>query len=219
MKEYRFYVKFPKTRLNFEDNNLIFYIGNMRSRKPSIVYFNFYCWNDDGELIYYDDGVKTDGIAYSSPRWIVGNLKDNKGKSLYQSYQRKFQLNQKLLDETVVYQIELVTLGIDSENPLYFNRLMLEEGTVFSGYHEPSELIKNAKIDFLNNPYVNLYSQNGNYMQVIRPSKESLHTTKLDGASMTILAPHFAEEDEIDNHVSVYYEAMYQRRQRIDLLR
>ena len=53
---------------------------------------------------------------------------------------------------------------------------------------------------------------------MIRPNMEDFHTTVLDGAEVTILAPHFNDEEEIDNHISVFYEAMNQTEQVITVL-
>ena len=64
-----------------------------------------------------------------------------------------------------------------------------------------------------------MYDKDGNYLQVIRPNKESFHTDRLDGAEITILAPHFNDDSGFDNDVSVFIEALNQTEQTINVLR
>lgn len=159
----------------------------------------------DGELI------KVDGeTVYTSDRWVIGTV--------YEHREDYFELSDEVIEETAYIQLELVCLGIDSENPLYFNEVMLQNGK-FSEYHQPSEVQTSTLIKFNNNTYVNLYKDDGDYLQVIRPNREPLKTDSLDKAKVTILAPHFEDDKDFDDDVAVFIEAMNQREQSIDVLR
>ena len=112
------------------------------------------------------------------------------------------------------YTIELYTLGIDSENPLYFNHIQLNEGTR-KDYHTPNEEIKNVNVGFNKNQYLNLYSGTEIFLQVIRPNQEDLSTEQLTPSQMTILAPHIDNEPKWDDPVAIFYEFMNMSEQRI----
>lgn len=228
----KYHLLLPKTNRLFEENELIFTINHIKSRYPSVLYIIFHCFDIEGNEIYYDESIKQstndlettgytlssleDECAYVSSRGVIGTVfaLDENG-----DYNQKILLNETLVEKTVYTQLELVTLGVSSENPLYLSELMLQEGDEFNGFHVPSELKNSHIIDLPNNSYANLYNGDGDFLQVIRPNKESFNTNQLDKAQYTILAPHFSEEDEIDNHVNVFLEAMNQTEQTIDILR
>lgn len=205
MFQLKYHLLFPKTQILFDDEDLTFSINKIRSRKPSVLYFILHCYRMNGEEILVENKP-----VFTSSRWVIGTV--------YDHYEEAIHINKEIIEETTHTQIELITLGVDSENPLYFTEIMLQEGD-FNSYHTPSEVQKSVKINFLNNHYVNLHDKNGNYLQVIRPNKESFFTDKLTGAEITILAPHFEEESEVDSHISVFLESMNQTEQTINVLR
>lgn len=224
MMEYK--LKLPLQRRLFDDTTLTFTINHIRSRRPSVMYFKFHCYGiectkqiieETGE-VWYTDEIYLEGTenpVYTSPRTVIGTAYGNEP-----SYTHTFPIPD-VIEDTVYCMVEIILLGIDSENPLYFNQLMLQEGNQFNGYHDPLEMDKmnNHTIELLDSLYANLYDLDGNYLQVIRPNKEHFNTNSLLGAKHTILAPHFAEENEVDSHVAVYLEAMNQTEQKIDVLR
>jgi hypothetical protein len=168
-----------------------------------------------GEISYTGEVLNSGNPVYTSPRTVVGTKYTPDGND----YVQKIELDESLLSQGVYYLIELVTLGVDSENPLYFSELMLEEGENHDGYHTPFELTPSHRIDLQNNPYANLYTKDGTYLQVIRPNLNDFSTDKLDGAEYTVLAPHFDDEPDVDGHVAVFLECMNQTEQTIDVLR
>ena len=210
----KYHMKFPKTQKMFDETDLTFSINHIRSRRPSIIYFILHCFNMDDDEIYFNGEVQSDGnaVAYTSPRSVITS------DTNYTHYEQSFTLNEDLVEETAYTQIELITLGVDSENPLYFNEVMLQEGS-FSEYHSPNEKPSTVLINFPNNNYVNLYNEEEGYLQVIRPNKESIHTTVLDKGQITILAPHIEGECIEDDPVNVFLEAMNQTEQNINVLR
>ena len=220
MLEYR--LKLPLQRRNFEKTDFTFSIGHIRSRRPSVMYFILHCYDvtatksvdeETGEITYSGEILVDNKPVYTSDRTVIGTAYGDEP-----SYINSFTIPD-VIDDTVYYMIEIITLGVDSENPLYFNRLMFQEGDTYNGYHEPSELLNYHTIELPQSMYANLYDSDGNYLQVIRPNKESFSTVQLDKAKYTILAPHFDDEDEVDSHIAVFLEALNQTEQRIDVLR
>lgn len=216
----QYHILFPRTQSFFRANDVTFSINHIRSRRPSIMEFRFHCFDMQNKEIKVDgNGAIVDSssqaysnanIVYTADRWVIGTV--------YEHREASFDISDDVLEATAYVQIELVTMGVDSENPLYFTEVMLQEED-FSEYHQPREVIESYLVGFNNNLYANLYTDDGEYLQVIRPNKESIHTNMLDKAEVTILAPHFAEEDEYDDDVAVFIEAMNQREQTIDVLR
>lgn len=224
MKEYK--LKLPKQYVQFTTTELTFSINYIRSRRPSVIYFILHLYNVEDKEIYWDatqEEVKTldvsesddSKVAFKSERCVVGTAFSLEGGDFIYP----FDIKEELLKETVYTRLEIRTLGINSENPLYFAELMFESGHNHEGYHEPSELTTSHTIDLPSNTYANLYDGKDCYLQVIRPHKESFHTDKLDKAEYTILAPHFMEEEDVDSHVAVFLECMNQTEQTIDVLR
>ena len=137
----QYHILFPKTQILFGKNDLTFSIDNIRSRRPSVLYFHLHCFDMDGDLIKLDGNGKiidktSEGYAnghtvYTSARWVIGTV--------YEHRESYFEISDEVIENTVYTQIEIVTMGIDSENPLYFNKVMLQEG-VFKEYHQPSEV-------------------------------------------------------------------------------
>lgn len=234
MIEYR--LKLPLQRKSFDDTTMTFSITHLRSRRPSVMYFILHMYgmecqksvdDETGEFLYSDEILPNGKPIYTSPRTVVGTDYGDEP-----SYIHSFSIptsyvvdgeTRSVMEDAIYFLVEIRTLGVDSENPLYFNKLMLQEGdeSQYNGYHDPMEMDKmnNHLIELPSNLYANLYDDEGNYMQVIRPNGEEFNTNNLNKAKYTILAPHFSEEDEVDDHVSVFLEAMNQTEQRIDVLR
>lgn len=195
----KYKLTFPQQQIRVYDNTLTFSIGNMRSRTPCVVYFKFYAFDLYKNII----------AEYTSPRWVV--LPE------YNRYVETFDLtfiNDKDSGDMDSYQIELYTVGVTSENPLYFNRIQLNSGED-KPYHQPNDAIIDVPIGFLNNSYINLYDESDTFLQIIRPYHEELTTSTLKPAQVTVLAPHLPFETEFDNPVKIFYEYMYQIEQRI----
>lgn len=210
MIEYR--LKLPKQNVLFDTVDLTFSINHLRSRRPSIIYFILHLYDMSNNEILIDDNP-----VFVSERSVVGTKFDLENAD----YVYTFSIPQSALDSAVYNQLEIRTLGVDSENPLYFSELMLQEGTEYNGYHVPQELDKmnSHTIELPSNLYANLYDKDGNYLQVIRPNKEQFNTNTLNKAQYTILAPHFESDEDVDSHIAVFLEAMNQREQKIDVLR
>lgn len=215
MIEYRLLL--PKQHRLFDTDKLRFTINHIKSRIPSVLYFIFHCYDITNTEILVDGEP-----LFTSPRGVIGSLY-SEGSDFNPDYTEVITIPDSVEVNDIVYvQLEIRTLGVDSENPLYFAEMMLEEGDdPYDGYHEPYEMEKmnSHSIELTDNMYANLYDNEGNYLQVIRPKKEPFNTNKLDKAQYTILAPHFAEEDEVDRHIAVFLEAMNQTEQKIDVLR
>lgn len=205
MIEYRLLL--PKQNKLFDESTLTFTVNHMRSRRPSVFYFLLHLFDMDDVEIY----------TYTSPRSAVGTAFDLDSPD----YLETFELPSDIVEKSTYVQLELRTLGVNSENPLYFSELMLQEGDSFNGYHIPSsyDKLNSHTIELPSNLYANLYDNEGNYLQVIRPNKEGFNTNTLNKAQYTILAPHFNDEEEVDSHIAVFLEAMNQTEQKIDVLR
>ena len=225
-------LKLPIQRRNFESTDFTFSIGHIRSRRPSVMYFILHCYDvtatktideETGEFIYTGEILVDGEPVYTSDRTVIGTSYGDEP-----SYVHSFPIPAKytkdgkersVIEDTIYYLIEIITLGVDSENPLYFNRLMFQEGAEYNGYHDPSERSNSHSIELTSNLYANIYNFDGDYLQVIRPNKEPFRTDELGKAKYTILAPHFEDDDGVDDHIAVFLEAMNQTEQRIDVLR
>lgn len=204
---YKYHIIFNKQEARFTEPTVTFSIGNIKSRSPSALYFIFRGYD------MYDNHIYT----YTSPRWVIDTE--------YQSKTRTFEISDlnELSDETPLFeeiaytQIELVTVGIDSENPLYFNNLIFNDGE-YIGYHTPRERVR-KQIGFSQTRYCNLYDEENNYLQIIRPQGDAVWTDTLNASACTVIAPHLASESDIDSPVNVFYEFINQTEQRIDVLR
>lgn len=168
----------------------------------STLYFKLHCYDKSDTEIY----------TYTSPRWVIDTE--------YKKRSRYFELSDDVYENVLYTQIELITLGISSENPLYFTECMFSE---YEGdnmdYHMPQEVIKDVKVGFLNSRYVNLYNSEGNYLQVIRPTGKDITTNNLVKDTCTVLSPHLTDESDIDDPINIFMEFINQTEQRIDVLR
>ena len=198
--EEEYLIKLPKTYASFLDNSLSFSIEHMKSRMTSTVYFMVDFYNMTGEVIH----------THKSTRWVVD--------STYSSYHSNFDIPSDVADNSSKFQLTLVACGITSENPLFLTGLMFREGD-YDGYHSPSEEITDALVKFNKSSYANLYGVEGSYLQVIRPSKTTMHTNKLDKCSATVLVPHLENESELDDPIAIFLEFINMTDQRIDVLR
>ena len=202
MSEEEYHIIFPKTQVNFTREDLIFIINHIKSRYTSTLYFKLHCYDKRNNEIY----------TYTSPRWLINET--------YSRRQRAFSLSSDVYDKILYTQIELITIGISSENPLYFTECMFSE---YDGdnmeYHVPNDVMKEVEIGLINSRYVNLYDGDGNFLQVIRPTAEDITNTTLLKSTCTVLAPHLYEESDIDDPVEVFMEYINQTEQIIDVLR
>ena len=228
--EIKYHLLLPKQERLFDENELSFTINHIKSRQPSVLYFILHLFDVDGNEIYlngstvtqstndltdgYTESSKESECAFVSPRKAIGTVFSQEGKD----FTHNFNIVDALIESSTYMQLELVTMGVTSENPLYFSEMMFQEGE-FSQFHEPSELLNYHKIELPSNTYVNLYDKDGNYLQVIRPNQEEFSTASLDGAKYSILAPHFDDDKDVDDHTAVFLEAMNQTEQTIDVLR
>ena len=172
MLEYR--LKLPLQRRNFESTDFTFSIGHIRSRRPSVMYFILHCYDvtatksvdeETGEITYSGEILVDNKPVYTSDRTVIGTSYGDEP-----SYVNSFSIPD-VIDDTIYFMLEIVTLGIDSENPLYFNRLMLQEGDTYNGYHEPSELLNYHTIEFPQSMYANLYHIIDSIIDYIRNSE------------------------------------------------
>lgn len=200
MSEIEYKIEFAKQGINFNDNTLTLSVEHMKSRTLSTVYFKFRLYDMDDNLIH----------TYVSDRWVIDNT--------YSTYYTTFTLDEKIVRESSYYKIEFYTDLITSENPLYFNGVMLKEGE-HDDYHKPSDRKENMDVEFNKSSYANLYGDNGIYLQVIRPKHDKITTSTLYGSSCTVLAPHILDESKYDDPVDLFLEFINQTDQRIDVLR
>lgn len=216
MTDTEFSIKLKRTPVYFLSNELTFSIFRMKSRLPSSVYFILHLFDENGDEIFNevrsgDTIIRQEPIYTMNKRWIVDNT--------YSRYNRTFTIPQECVDRSVEYQIELRTDNITSENPLYFNHLMFNEGE-FISYHEPNEVVEKANIGLDKSGYANLYNDDeGTYLQVIRPDKKKIRSDVLSKCHCTVLAPHIESEPSVDNPINLFLEFINQTEQRIDVLR
>lgn len=195
-----FKITFKKKKVEFTDTTLTFSLGHVKSREVSTLYFNLKLFNFDNTLIH----------TYTSDRWVIS--------SAYTTKHTTFNIPSEVVNTALYMQIELVGVGISSENPLYFNEVMLNEGE-YVGYHSNSEKNESVKIKFNKSSYAILYNRDGKSLQVIRPSHGDIFTDKITASEITVLAPHLENEPLEDDDVNLFFEYMNQREQKIDILR
>lgn len=185
----------------FDDNEMTFSINQIKSRLTSVMYFKVRFYDMHDTLIH---------TYTQSDRWVI--------PTEYTSRSHTFTIPSNVQDDIVASQVELRFVNIDSENPVYFNELMLNVGE-YEEYHSPNYLNKGLSVRLNNNCYANLYGDNGSYLQVIRPYGEDFTTDKITRHKCTVLAPHLAEEDSIDDPSNIVYEFIKQTEQVIEVLK
>ena len=207
MSQLEYHLTFPRQYVRFDEKTVTFSICHIRSRFPSVLYFRLYGYDVHENLIY----------SYTSPRWIINNGVTDDGKPIFDKRTRTFDIDDTIYEDIAYTQIELVTIGISSENPLYFNNVIFNNGRDI-GYCKPNQR-ESKTIGFKNTRYCNLYDVNGNYLQVIRPNADSMMTDVLTKCGCTVIAPHLENESDIDDPINIFYEFINQVEQRIDVLR
>lgn len=211
-EQIKYKLTFPKTQIRITNPELDFMIGNIKSRQISVAYFKFYGFD------YHNNQI----VDYTSERFMVTtsyrrvdnvfNLKDLFYEDERYSDERKYTVAD--LDN---YFIEMYLIGIDSENPLYMNHLMLCEydGDDEKEWHSTNEEKEEVEVGFSQNCYANLYNNDDTFLQLIVPNKERMTTTKILPSQNVILVPHIPNESTWDNPINIFYEYMYQIEQRI----
>lgn len=182
-------------------DKITFVIGNIKMRnKIGIAYFKFYAYDIHGSMMQEESS--------ESDKWIITTEYTTKMWSFY------------ILSDMPVdsYVIELYIGNATSENPVYMNHLMLTNKEYIE-YHQPQETKKDVEINFKNNNYVNLYTENEEYLQVIRPYGDKFTTNQLTTSQKTILVPHLPSESEYDNPTNIVYEYMMMNDQSIRIER
>lgn len=198
--EEEYHITFPKCEADFIGDELNFSINHIKSRLTSTLYFIFRAYDMNDELIH----------TYISDRWIIDNV--------YKHKDTTFHIPQNVVDNTAKFQLEIVSVGTSSENPLWFNEVMFQEGE-FVTYHTPKEAVIDWEVKFNKSSHAILYNMDGNSLQVIRPQRDSFLTNRLTKSNCTVLAPHLENESSYDNSTNVFLEFINQTEQRIDVLR
>ena len=196
----KYVLTFPRTEIRIDENLLTFSIGKIKSRMPSVLYFKFNGYDLRGNLI----------TEYTSNRWAITTEYSRQATTFELTFNTINNIQQTVADLDT-FEIQLYLLGVDSENPLYFNELQLNKGED-TEYHQPNSAVKDVPIGFNHNNYANLYSGD-NYLQIIRPYKDDITSNQLLRSQKTIIAPHLPNESEFDNAVALLYEYMYQKEQ------
>lgn len=199
-----FHLYFPKFQKNFDSEDVIFSIGNIKSRAPSVIYMKCHCYD-----LHDDEILVSNNPVHVSERFVV--------TPSYQTYIEKFEIPEAILEQTFKISIELVLLGLTSEIPLYFNEVMFEVGLEHTEYHKPNDAFERVDIRFNNNNYAVLYDIYGNGLQVIRPEHKDFNTKELTACKYTILAPHLADEPKTDTPSNLMQEFINQTEQYINI--
>ena len=199
-----FHLYFPKFNKTFDKEDVVFSIGNIKSRVPSVCYMKCHCYDlHDSEILVSNKPV------HVGERFVI--------TSGYQSYIEAFEIPTSILERTFTISIELVLLGLTSENPCYFNEVMFEVGENHTEYHKPNDAFGETHILFNNNNYAVLYDIYDNGVQVIRPYKDNFTTKKLTASKCTILAPHLSNEPKTDTPSNIMQEFINQTEQYIQI--
>ena len=219
-----YHLLFPVTQTFLLDPTLSVSVENMMSRLPTVVYFMIHCLDKDKDVI----------TTYTTERWSVGNEWEGNVASVTvgedfsnlesllivhegnQGTLLDWTLSQDVQKDTSYLQLEMVILGVTSENPLYFNKIMLKEGE-YDGYHTPKELASEVEVSFINNNYALFLDDDDSYLQVIRPNMDSMTTKTITASDVTVLAPHLTSETSFDDPIKLVYEFMDQREQEIGM--
>ena len=209
MTQEEYHIRFPTFKNNIDDGrNVTFSIGNMKCGNKNaiaIVYFVFHAFDVHHNEIH-SVGNKP---LFTSKRWVVDYT--------YSQYKDTFSITDDKLDDFAFIQIELIAIGVNDDNPLYFTQCMLTD-EYYDSYHMPDELVEVTSIDMINTPYVELYNNRfDGYLQIIRPSKTSFNTTKLSKADISVLAPHLINEEEVDKSTNIMMEFLNQREQKTNI--
>ena len=219
-----YHLLFPITQTFLLDNTITVSVENLKSRLPTIVYFMIHCLDNDKDVI----------TTYTTDRWSIGSEWESNWSSVtigqdFNNFESllfihdqnqgdlvDWTLTQDVQRDTSYIQLEMVILGVTSENPLYFNKIMLKEGE-YDGYHTPKELVSEFDVSFINNNYALFLDDSDCYLQVIRPNMDSTTTKTLTKSEVTVIAPHLTNESSFDDPIKILYEFMGQREQEIGM--
>lgn len=197
----RYNVKSTYIKRNFTNRKLSYLIDNIRCNDIMLI---------KPFIEVYTTGKTLINTYYSNWK-VIG--------SEYQPLSTTFNINSNEMSRIGYYKVGFLLDGATLHNKLYFNHLQLAEGTV-NKYHQPESTIPKTSIKLINNFYVNLYqSTTDNYLQVIRPYYNNFDTETLTKSKVTVLAPHLANEDDIDSPQNIGLEFMNASDQVIEILR
>ena len=199
----RYNCKFPMFRKNVTNGLVTFSIGNIKSRTPSVAYFILHCYDLHGDEILVEDKP-----VYVGQRFVV--------LPSYHEYICDMEIDEEIIHDTFNFQIELILIGVTSENPVYFNKVMFEQSP-HTEYHKPAEALDIANIRFNNNNYATLYTNEGKALQVIRPYPVDFDTHTITASKTTVLAPHLENEPETDTPDKLMMEYINQTIQYISI--
>ena len=198
-----FHLKFPKIQKNFDATMLSFSIGNIKSRVPSVGLIVLHCYQYNGSEILVNSKA-----LHVGQRFVI--------TPSYATHIETIHLSAEQLAQTYEVQPELILFGITSENPCWFNQVMLETGE-HTDYHKPAESLGETTIYFLDNNYCVLYSTEGYGLQIIKPQIDGAFptTNKINADKYTILAPHLENEPVTDAPANLMMEFINQTEQYI----
>ena len=199
-----FHLRFKKFQKNFFETFLTFSIGNIKSREPSVGQILLH-----GYDVHGDEVLISNNPVFEGDRFVITEK--------YHSRVEEISLSSETLSQIYELEFELVLYGLTSENPCYFNQLMLETGE-HTEYHKPNESLTESRILFKNNNYAVLYSDETHSLQVIRPlAHDDITTKKLLKSKYTVLAPHLDGEPVVDAPANLMMEFINQTEQKITI--
>lgn len=197
----RYNVKSNFIKRNFSYNKLSFLMDNVKCNDIMLI---------RPYIEVYTTGKSLISTHYANWK-MVG--------SEYQPVISSFVIEANKINRIGYYKVGFLIDGLSLHNKLYFNHLQLAESYV-DKYHQPESSIPKTSIKLINNFYVNLYqSTTDNYLQVIRPYYNNFDTETLTKSKVTVLAPHLANEDDIDSPQNIGLEFMNASDQVIEILR
>lgn len=203
--EREFKMKSQKFLHEITDNTVTLAIDQMKCNTLAIVYFKLHAFKINGDEIT----INNDAL-YVSKRWIV--------TSQFNSFHETFNLTDKQINQIKELQLELCMIRISSINPLTFCGLRLSNGEYDATSHVSDKSNVLHTIEFVNNAYCNLYQTNNeDYLQIIRPYKNTITTKEILRDKCTVLAPHLVGEPAIDNPTNLFMEFMNQRDQETNI--
>lgn len=201
MTQIEYHIGFPQFKNQIENNKVSFIIGNMKCGNPNafaVVYFVLHGFDNRGVEIC----PVGDKAIYTSKRWVVDNT--------YSQYVEEFIVSDSILDDLVTIKVELVAIGVDDDNPLYFSHCMLTDDP-FAVYHATNEEISSATVNLNNTAYAELYNNRfDGFLQIIRPNKKAFTTDTLTANDVTVIAPHLNNENLIDKSQNLVLEFLNQ---------
>lgn len=195
-------IMLPKQISPFGEREITFSINNMKCEHLAVVYFKLHCYDlEDNEILINDDAY------YVSKRWGVDND--------WSTYYETFTIDENIFQRLKSIQLELRFVLVDSDNPIYFTQLMLQDTLYVEGdYHAPSEAQETSIVGFNKNTYVNLYKvDEEDYLQVIRTSTNPFEIHSLSKNDETVLVPHIMGECEWDKPENIFVEYITQTEQ------